>query len=108
MIADGTCSADLQRAIHLGVDDRMIGVAKDVHRLQALFHFIDFPFEHLAILHDAVIRFRKALPRSIENRALSFPGHEILRIDFVESKFGERMTLTEGILERSPIDRKST
>jgi hypothetical protein len=88
--------------VHLGVDDRVVGIAEDIDRIETLLHFL--------ISRASISRYMTT-PRSDppgargfgRDRPLSFPRHKVLGIDFVEAKLGVRMTRAERIFERLAI-----
>src|SRR4030095_2671049 len=81
----------------------MIGIAKNIHWIDSLLHFLDLPCKHLAVHHHAAIRPRQPFARAVENRPLSFPRHEILGIDFIKAELGEWMARADWIFERLAV-----
>src|SRR6185436_16243187 len=96
-------STNAHRRVQISVDDRVIWIAKDVHRFLPLLHLFDLAREHLTVQNDAAIRAGEPLARAIENRALGLPRHKILRIDFIHAKFRVRMARVLRIFEWLPI-----
>ena len=55
MVGRGAGLLGANRFVKFGVDDRMIWIPDDVHWVQVLPHFVDFPDDHLSVHNDTEI-----------------------------------------------------